>query len=255
LARRAAAVPLVLLVVLSATGWLYVIQTSGVRPAVGDALPLDELARHSSASLPWFVVVWGGAAVFLGLYARWARIERTKAALLLGLGVGLLAYIETGVAIAIVRQVPFRDALDVASRREAVYLPAVLVAVAAAVLAPRRRVGRRAPFIVASIVAAGALLNVLHAIIPGDDEGLLHSLTPDVVGPLAQAAGVLVAVAMLVAPPRARPAPTPRLAGGNRARRSRRRAARPARVQPRLAGLGSRTRAADRSATRLRPAG
>jgi lysyl-tRNA synthetase class 2 len=199
LARRAAAGPLVLLVVLAATGWLYVIQTSGVRPAVGDALPLDELARHSSASLPWFVVVWGGAAVFLGLYARWARIERTKAALLLGLGVGLLAYIETGVAIAIVRQVPFRDALDVASRREAVYLPAVLVAVAAAVLAPRRRVGRRAPFIVASIVAAGALLNLLHAILPGDDQGLLHSLTPDVVGPLAQAAGVLVAVAMLVA--------------------------------------------------------
>ena len=75
----------------------------------------------------------------------------------------------------------------------------MLVAVAAALLAPRRRVGRRAPFVVATIVAAGALLNVLHAVLPGDDAGLLHSLTPDAVGPLAHAAGVLVAVALLVA--------------------------------------------------------
>src|SRR5205823_1234800 len=32
-----------------------------------------------------------------------------------------------------------------------------------------------------------------------EDQGLLHSLTPDSVGPLAHAAGVLVAVALLVA--------------------------------------------------------
>ncbi|MBA3842448.1 MAG: DUF2156 domain-containing protein, partial [Actinobacteria bacterium] len=55
------------------------------------------------------------------------------------------------------------------------------------------------PFVVATVVAAGALLNLLHAILPGEDSGLLHSLTPDAVGPLAQAAGVLAAVALLVA--------------------------------------------------------
>jgi lysyl-tRNA synthetase class 2 len=186
------------LVAFAATGWLYLVR-NGSTPAVGDALPLDELSRHASASLVVFVAVWGSAAVFLGLYARWARIERTTAALLLGLGVGLFAYLETGLAIAVVQQISLRDALDLASRREAVYLPAVLVAVAAAVLAPRRQVGRRAPLVVATVVAAGAFLNVFHAILPGDDQGLLHSLTPDPVGPLANAAGVLVGVALLVA--------------------------------------------------------
>jgi lysyl-tRNA synthetase class 2 len=187
-----------LLVAIAASGWLYMFRAGGT-PAVGDALPLDELSRHASSELGWFVLVWGSAAVLLGLYARWARIERTTAALLLGLGVGLFAYFETGLAIAVVRQISFRDALDLASRREAVYLPAVLVAVAAAVLAPKRSVGRRAPFVVATLVGTGALLNLLHAILPGGDMGLLHSLTPDPVGPLAHAAGILVSVAMLVA--------------------------------------------------------
>ncbi len=191
-------VPVLLAVGLSAAGWLYLVHVPG-GPPLGDALPLDELSRHAAVSLPWFVAVWAAAGLLLGGYARWARIERTTAALLLGLGVGLLAYIETGVAIAVVRQIALRDALDLAARRQTVYTPAVIVAVAAALLAPRRRVGRRAPLVVATIVAAGALLNILHAVLPGDDAGLLHSLTPDAVGPLAHAAGVLVAVALLVA--------------------------------------------------------
>src|SRR5207253_10483503 len=96
----------------------------------------------------------------LGTYARWARIERTTAALLLALGVGLLSYLQTSVAIAVVRQIPLRDALDLASRREAVYLPAALVAVVVAVLAPRRRVGSRVPFVV-EIGGADSSLHVL----------------------------------------------------------------------------------------------
>src|SRR5438876_4928078 len=196
--RRLAAFPVLVLVVFAATGWLYLMRLRG-GPPVGDALPLDERSRHASASLGSFLVVWCTAGLLLGAYAQWARIERTTAALLLALGVGLLAYLQTSVALAIVRQVPLRDALDLASRRQAVYLPAALVAVVVAVLAPRRRVGRRAPFVVATIVAAGALLNMLHAVLPGDDIGLLHSLTPDAVGPLAHAAGVLLAVALLAA--------------------------------------------------------
>jgi lysyl-tRNA synthetase, class II len=196
--RRLAGLPVLVLVVFAATGWLYLMRPRG-GPPIGDALPLDELSRHASASLGWFLVVWGAAGVILGAYAQWARIERTTAALFLALGVGLIAYLQTSVALAVVRQVPLRDALDLASRRQAVYLPAALVAVVVAVLAPRRRVGRRAPFVVATVVAAGALLNVLHAVLPGEDVGLLHSLTPDAVGPLAHAAGVLVAVALLVA--------------------------------------------------------
>ena len=198
MARRAAAVPVLLMVAFAAGGWLYLVRIP-TGPSLGDALPLDELSRHASASLAWFLVVWSAAAVLLGVYARWARIERTTAALLLGLGVGLVTYLQTGLAIAVVRQVALRDALDLASRRQAVYTPAVLVAVAAALLAPRRRIARGAPFVVATVVAAGALLNVMHAVLPGDDAGLLRSLTPDAVGPLTHAAGVLVAVASLVA--------------------------------------------------------
>jgi lysyl-tRNA synthetase class 2 len=191
-------VPVLLAVGLAAVGWLYLVRVPG-KPPLGDALPLDELSRHAAVPLPWFVAVWAAAGLLLGWYARWARIERTTAALLLGLGAGLLVYVETGVAIAVVRQIALGDALDLAARRQAVYTPAVIVAVAAALLAPRRRVGKRAPLVVATIVAAGALLNILHALLPGDDAGLLHSLTPDAVGPLAHAAGVLVAVALLVA--------------------------------------------------------
>jgi len=196
--RRVATVPLLLAVVFAASGWLYLVRVQG-GPALGDALPLDELSRHASAPLVWFIAVWSAAGLLLGVYARWARIERTTAALLLGLGVGLFTYLQTGIAIAVVRQISVRDALDLASRRQAVYAPAVLVAVAAALLAPRRHVGRRAPFVVATVVAAGAVLNIVHGVLPGDDGGLLHSLTPDAVGPLAHAAGVLVAVASLVA--------------------------------------------------------
>ncbi len=146
----------------------------------------------------WFVAVWGAAALLLGLYARWARIERTTAALLLGLGVGLFAYLETGIAIAVVRQVSLRDALDLASRRRPSTCPRSSSPSRPQCSRPRRRLGR-APFVVATVVATGALLNVVNAALPGDDSGLLHSLTPDAVGPLAHAAGVLVGVALLVA--------------------------------------------------------
>ncbi len=162
--------------------------------------PLDELSRHASTPLLWFVAVWGAAGLLLGaLRTLGANRANDRCARARSRRRARSTYLQTGVAIAVVRQISVRDALDLASRRQAVYTPAVLVAVAAAVLAPRRRVGRRAPFVVATVVAAGALLNILHAVLPGDDAGLLHSLTPDAVGPLAHAAGVLVAVALLVA--------------------------------------------------------
>src|SRR5206468_11303752 len=100
-----------------------------------------------------------------------------------GLGVGLLTYLETGLSLAVVRQIQLRNALDLAAQREAVYIPALVVALATALIAPRCRAGRRAPFIIGATVACGACLNLLHAVLPGDDTGLLHSLTPDAVGP------------------------------------------------------------------------
>ena len=73
------------------------------------------------------------------------------------------------------------------------------MALAVAALAPARSRARRAPLLVASVVAVGAVLNLVHTVLPGDDTGILHSLTPDAVGPLARAAGALAAVALLFA--------------------------------------------------------
>jgi lysyl-tRNA synthetase, class II len=198
--RRATALPVLLLVASAATGWLYVLRPALPGPRVPEALPLDELAKHAGAPLAWYVAVWGVAAVLLGLYARWARVERLTAALLLASGVGLWMYLETGVSIAVTRQVSVRDALDVAARLETTYLAPALVALAAASLAVgRRRHTWRAPLVVSTLVAAGASLNLLHTILPGDDAGLLRNLTPDAVGPLARAVGALASVALLVA--------------------------------------------------------
>ncbi len=196
--RRAAAFPVVLLVGIAATGWMYLLNPALPGPHIGLALPLDELSRHSSVSLLWYLLVWGIAATLLGSYARWARLERLTAALVLGLSAGIFNYLQAGISIAIVRQVPMRTALDAATRLQLVYLAAATVAVSAAALATDRR-ARRAPLVVATVVAMGGLLNLIHGVLPGRNAGLLHSLTPDAVGPLAKAFGVFTAVAMLVA--------------------------------------------------------
>jgi lysyl-tRNA synthetase class 2 len=194
--RRVGLLPLPLVAGFVATGWLYLFEPGLPGPRVGEALPLDELSRHDAAPLLWFVVVWGALGVLLGLYARWARSERITAVLLLALAVGLYTYLETAVSVAVVRQVSLHDALDLAARMKAVYLPALIVAIAVGLLADRRT-GRNGAAIVGWIVAAGAALDLLHAVVPGDDEGLLRSLTPDAVGPLAHAAGVLTAIGLL----------------------------------------------------------
>jgi lysyl-tRNA synthetase, class II len=197
--RKLAGLPLVILVASAATGWMYLAHPSLGGPRVPTALPLDELARHASVSLPWYLLVWGVAALLLGVYARWARLERLTAALVLGLGVGVWSYLQSGVSIAIVRQVSLQSALDSAGRSQAVYLSGAAVAIGTAAVATARSTEARAPILVATVVALGGLLNLLHAVVPGDDSGILHTITPDAVGPLAHAAGTFAAVAMLVA--------------------------------------------------------
>src|SRR5579862_7468419 len=197
--RRAASVPLALGVAFAASGWLYLVRPSLPGPRVAEALPLDELSKHAASPLVWYVVIWGIAAAALGLYARWARIERLRAALLLGTTVVVWTYLASGVSIAVVRQVAAHDAFDAAARMPATYLPFVLVSLAAAALAVRRHTASRSPLIVATLVAAAGSLNLLHAVLPGGDRGLLRSLTPDAVGPLAHATSIFAAIALLVA--------------------------------------------------------
>jgi lysyl-tRNA synthetase class 2 len=198
-ARKALALPLVLLVSTAATGWMYLYHPSLPGPRVGEGLPLDELSRHAAVAIGWYVAVWTVAAVLIGLYARWAKIERLTAALALGLVVGTWSYFQLGVSIAIVRQVSLRSALDTAAHVHASYIAASAVAIAAAMLARPKAGLARAPVLVAVVVALAGILNLLHAILPGSGSGLLHSMTPDAAGPLAHATGVLAAIAMLVA--------------------------------------------------------
>ena len=135
----------------------------------------------------------------LGLVLRWARVERLTAALLLALAVGLWVYLTDALSIAVVRQIPARDALDLAGRVHAVYLASALAGLGGGLVTEPRSRGGRGSLVLAWLVAAAGGLNVLHAVLPGDDEGLLRSLTPDAVGPLARAAAVLTGIALLLA--------------------------------------------------------
>ena len=164
-----------------------------------------------------------GAAARSALYARWARIDRLTAALLLGARRRLWA---TCRAASRSRSCG-RSRCATRSTRptgcKPVYLPAALVGARRSrrSRAARPRPPRAAPRRDASSRPARARTS--PRVLPGDDAGLLHSLTPDAVGPLARAAGALSGgrAARRGARPRA-PAPS-RLAGRDgRRRRSRR---------------------------------
>src|SRR6185437_5567052 len=91
-----------LLVLLAATGWLYLVrpQVGGLGPpSLSEALPLDELANRAGLPLLVFVAVWGSAGLLLGLLARAARLERLTAALVLAVGVGTFEYLAMGVSL------------------------------------------------------------------------------------------------------------------------------------------------------------
>lgn len=197
--RKVAVVPLAVAVAVAATGWLYLLAPPLPGPRIGDALPLDELARHSAVPLLWFVPVWAVAGLLLGMLMRWARVERVTAVLLLALGVGIWGYVVDGFSIAVVRQIPARDAFDRAAHVHAVYVAATIAALAGALVTASARRSGRAPLVVGWLVAIAGGLNVLHAVLPGENGGLLRSLTPDAVGPLARAAAVLTGIALLLA--------------------------------------------------------
>ena len=198
--RRVAALPLSLAVVLAATGWLYTVRgVFDVRPLVGEALPLDELARHSSVSLLTFMVVWGVTAVLLGTILRWARVPRLAAAALLAVGVGAWQYAALASSIAVVRQIPAQQALDAAARSSSVYAAAAIAALGGALLARPDRRRPFAPLIIAALVSFAGGLDLAHGILPGENEGVMRALTPDAVGPLTRAAATLVGLALLVA--------------------------------------------------------
>ena len=200
--RVAVAVPLMLAVAAAATGWLYTIGPHAHLPGprIGDGLPLDELSKRASVPLLAFLGVWVLAALLLGLLARFARVERLTAALLLALGVGAWAYLSTGVSILVIRQIPAAAAFHAASRLHAVYLAAALAGLGGALLG-RRAGGRsreRWPFVLAAFVFVAGLLDVIDAILPIHRTSLFERLAPDAVHPVANALAAPVGVVLML---------------------------------------------------------
>jgi lysyl-tRNA synthetase, class II len=189
-------------VLVAVTGWLYLI-----RPYVGssgapipDALPLDELSHRAAVPLAVFVAIWGGAALLLGLLARATRIERLTAALLLALSVGVWEFLSTGVALAIVRQIPTHQAFHAAAGLRAVYIPALLAGLAGALCGrARTRLRPRAPVLLACGVAAAGALGLVDALLPPHDHSFLASLAPDRARPFTDALDGPLALALLLA--------------------------------------------------------
>jgi lysyl-tRNA synthetase class 2 len=199
LLRTVVAFVLCVATVLAATGWLYLARPHATWPGprVRDALPLDELSHHATVPLLLFLCVWGVAAVFLGLLARWARADRLTAGLLLALGVGAWAYAANGVSILVVRQVPAHQAFHAAAAEQAVVIPAALAGIAGALLGRSARA--RASRVVAWYVAAVGALAVVDAILPEHRRALVTALDPAHVHGLSKAVVAPFGFALVVA--------------------------------------------------------
>jgi lysyl-tRNA synthetase, class II len=200
-ARALAASIASLAIVIAASGWLYLIQPRHALPGppVGDALPLDELSRRSAVPLLVFVAVWGTAAVLLGLVAYAARAERLTAGVILALGVGGWCYLATGISLFIVRQVPAHQAFHAAASERAVYVPAALAGIGAALFGRADRTARpRSPLVLSWLVAACGLLGVLDAVLPGQRQSLIGSLAPERVQGLSTALVAPLGLALVV---------------------------------------------------------
>ena len=190
------------LVLVAATGWLYLVRPDvrGLGPSLPEALPLDELANRAGLPLIVFVAVWGSAGLLLGLLARVARLERLTAALVLALGVGTFEYLALGVSLAIVRQVPLHQAFHTATNARAVYAPALFAGLGGALCGRERMSARsRMPFVLAWGVAAAGALGLADALLPSDDRTFLSTLAPGAVRPVTSALVGPLALALLLA--------------------------------------------------------
>ena len=140
------------------------------------------------------------AGVLLGAIARWARVERLTAALLLALGVGGWMYLVNGLSILVVRQIPGNTAFRAAAIEQAVFWPAALAGLGAALLG-RARAGSspRSPLVLAWAVAAVGLLGLVDAVLPQHRHALFTAFAPEAAHGLSKGLVAPLSVALLVA--------------------------------------------------------
>lgn len=201
-ARSIVASSAAIAVLLAATGWLYVVRpaTSLPGPAVHDALALDELSKRGSVSLLVYVLVWSVAAALLAMLARWARLERLTAGLVLGLGAGGWLYAVNGVSILVVRQIPAHQAFHAAAAEQAVAIPAVLAGIAGALAGrTRRSPAPRSRVALAWVISAVGVVAAVDAMFPEHRRSLVTALDAAHVHGVSKALVVPLAVALVVA--------------------------------------------------------
>jgi lysyl-tRNA synthetase, class II len=199
-ARTLAAILAAFAVVVTATGWLYLVRpyVSLPGPVIHDALPLDELSGHAKLPLLVYLAVWIPAAVLLGLIARWARAERLTAALLLAIAVGGLTYFVNGISILVVRQIPAEVAFTAAASEQVIFLPLALAGAGGALLArPRISARPRAPLVLSWLVAAVGLLGVLNAMLPTHRQPLVAAFAPEAADGLGRGLVAPLSVALI----------------------------------------------------------
>src|SRR6476646_5921857 len=193
---------LAFVVVVSAQGWLYELRGwTLIGPQVHDALPLDELPRHDSVSLVLFVGVWACAGILVGAVARKARVDRLTAALFAALATGLWLFVTTWVSLVVVRQVANRQAFHAALHVPALYLAAGLIGLGCALLGRSdARPSRRAPLVLAALVAVAGILDIASAVTPelSSRVQLIEGVAPDAVPGLASALIVPTGLALIV---------------------------------------------------------
>lgn len=186
---------------LAASGWLYVVRPmlGAPGPPVHDALALDELSGHGSVPLPLYLIVWGAAAILMGLAARWARVERLTAGVILGSALGAWLYAVNGVSILVVRQIPAHQAFHAAASEPAVVIPAVLAGFAGALLGRSRNTQTpRSRVVLAWFVAGVGLLAALDGVLPEHRRSLVTALDAAHVHGLSKALVVPIAIALIV---------------------------------------------------------
>jgi lysyl-tRNA synthetase class 2 len=199
--RYIVAVATSLAILVATTGWLYVLRpwASSLGMHVHDALALDELSRRSGIPLVIYVAVWGLAGVLLGLVARWARADGLTAGLLLGPAVGGWLYALNGASILVVRQISAHHAFRDASTEQAVILPAVIAAIAGALLGTTRVTRQeRSRTALAWLVAGVALLAAWDAVFPEHRRSLVAAFDPAHVHAVSKALVVPLAAVLFV---------------------------------------------------------
>ena len=191
----------IVLATTAATGWLYWIRAPVAGwpgPRVPDALPLDELPGHDGVPLAAYALAFAVCGLLLGLAARMARLDRLTAAWSLAAGTGGWLLAVDAFSLFVVRQVPAAEALRAATRLQPIYIAAVLAGLGGALLSRDSRPGGVTPRLLAWLVAAGGLIDLISALFPhlGPALGSLEQLAPGVTGPAAHVlvvpAGVLL---------------------------------------------------------------